>query len=110
MLQVSSNAVAESYVVKQSEIHGQGLFAARRIEAGELIGHYEGPIVSDNGDHVLWVVNDDDFIYGIDGQNELRYVNHAPDANASFYGNELYADRTIESGQEITHHYGNDWD
>jgi SET domain-containing protein len=99
-------------VVKPSRIHGMGLFADQVIEADTLIGVYEGPWVfsdDDNTDHVLWVEDDDGRVYGIDGRNEMRFVNHHVDANAGFFGEELYALRRIEPGEEITHHYGDDW-
>jgi len=96
--------------IRESTIHGMGLFALEHIERGAYIGRYEGPIVNDDGPHVLWVTRDNGFEYGIDGQNTMRFVNHAPKPNASFYEDELYATRMIPAGAEITHHYGDDWD
>jgi len=96
--------------VRPSKIHGMGLFAVDRIERGAMIGRYEGPIVQDDGPHVLWITRDDGAEYGIDGQNIMRYVNHATRPNAAFYEDELYATRVIPAGAEITHHYGDDWD
>jgi SET domain-containing protein len=98
--------------VKQSLIHGMGLFAQRTILEGAQIGLYEGAEVEsdEEGDHVLWIYDEDEEReYGIDGQNETRFVNHCRSANAAFYGEELVALRTISVGEEITHDYGEAW-
>jgi SET domain-containing protein len=98
------------FQVCRSPVHGLGLFATQRIAKGEMIGRYEGPTVDHVGDHVLWVYDEDTGReYGIDGQNELRYVNHSRKPNASFYGDELEALRAIRPGEEITHDYGWEW-
>ncbi len=100
--------------VRRSAIHGQGVFAGSPIPRDALLGLYEGPRVEADspqaeGPYVLWVELDDGEQFGIDGRNELRFVNHSLDPNAAFYGPELYALRDIQVGEEITHHYGDDW-
>jgi SET domain-containing protein len=120
----SINAMAESQTtaavasgqlteVKPSPLHGFGLFAVRHIPADTFLGCYAGPIVydeEDDGEYVLWVLEEDGTGYGIDGRNELRYVNHHADSNAIFYEEELWTTRDIAPGEEICHHYGDDWD
>ena len=96
--------------VKPSPIHGQGLFAAQRIEADTYIGEYLGPHTQIDGPYVLWIEEEDGTLYGIDGRNELRYTNHSGDPNAVMEGEHLYALRDIEPGEEITIHYGPDWE
>ncbi|MEX0886151.1 MAG: SET domain-containing protein-lysine N-methyltransferase [Phycisphaeraceae bacterium] len=96
--------------VKPSPIHGQGLFAATRIEAETYIGEYLGPRTQTDGLYVLWIEEEDGTLYGIDGQNDLRYLNHSLEPNAELEGEELYALRDIELGEEITIHYGPDWE
>ena len=99
--------------IRESAIHGRGLFAAKFIPAGASLGLYEGPRVTedaDDGPHVLWVWVDDETMVGIDGENELRYVNHSTDPNVEFQGPELTALRDIERGEELTHHYGEGWE
>ena len=103
------NGKNDLVVVHKSSIHGKGLFARRAIEADELIGVYEGKRTDEDGPYVLWIYDDKDNLYGIDGANETRFVNHCPDANAAFYGEQLYAMRDIPAGEEITHHYGDEW-
>ncbi len=98
--------------VKQSPIHGMGLFAQATIEEGSTIGLYEGNEVQpgEDGEHVLWIYDEDEEReYGIDGRNETRFVNHSSSANANFDGEELVALRTISAGEEITHDYGEAW-
>ena len=106
-------SVNPGVVIRESGIHGQGLFAARRFRKGEVIGLYEGPRVHDeeeDGDHVLWIYDEEaDLEYGIDGQNETRFVNHSRRPNANFNGEVLEALRAIRSGEEITHDYGEAW-
>lgn len=98
------------YVVKKSRIHGYGLFASRRIKSGELVGWYNGVRTRKDGMHVLWVEEDDEK-YGLDGVNELRYLNHSKRPNAAFWGDELYSVKAIAKGSEITFNYdGHDWE
>ena len=96
-------------VVKRSSIHGKGLFAGQWFGRGDFIGRYEGPRTRRNGTYVLWIFDENGYSYGIDGRNHMRWVNHSSDPNAEFDGDELYALRDIEPGEEITFHYGDDW-
>lgn len=95
--------------VADSPIHGRGLFARRRIETDEYIGTYEGSATDRNGMHVLWLWNEDHERWeGIDGNNEMRFLNHSAEPNAEWWDDDLYALRTIEADEEITFDYG--WD
>jgi hypothetical protein len=97
--------------VDDSPIHGKGLFARTDIAVDTYVGSYEGPATDDDGMHVLWVWNDRrDAWEGIDGKNEMRFLNHSADPNADWWGNELYAIRPISAGDEITFHYGEEWE
>ena len=97
------------YEVKESPIHGKGIFAVREIQKDTLIGTYEGPETYDDGTYVLWCYDEDDKMFGIDGRNDLRFANHSSKPNAIFLGDELVALRAIAPGEEITFHYGEDW-
>jgi SET domain-containing protein len=93
--------------VADSPIHGKGLFAARRLAAGELIGVYEGPRVEEDGTYVLWVEDEPGGDWtGYDGQNDMRFLNHSPVPNAEMDGLHCYALENIPAGQEITIDYG----
>lgn len=94
------------YYKKQSGIHGDGLFSRGKFSEGDYMGEYDGPMVSDNGSHVLWVEKYDDVWVARDGKNLLRYINHSDTPHAEFIGFELYAIRDIEPDEEITVDYG----
>lgn len=112
------------YVVRRSPIHGMGLFAAIPYRRGQRIGTYRGPRTRRDGPHVLWLAEEEPRedlgaladlgleprAIGIDGRNALRYVNHSRTPNAAFYAEELVALRAIAAGEEITFHYGDEWD
>lgn len=96
-------------VVKDSPIHGRGVFARIDIPAFSYIGHYEGQMTDEDGMHVLWLYDEqrDDWV-GVDGENEMRFLNHSEDPNAEWSDLDLYATRWISAGEEITFDYG--WD
>lgn len=91
-----------------SSIHGRGLFAGAAIPSGAYIGFYEGRETVENGMHVLWVQQSDDDgdWLGYDGTNELRFLNHSAEPNCEMDGQELFAARDIEHGEELTIDYG----
>ena len=93
--------------VAHSPIHGHGLFATRPLSEGQLIGVYDGPEVTEDGIYVLWVEGDteDDWI-GHEGQNDMRFMNHADAPNAEMDGLNCYALKNIAADEEITIDYG----
>ncbi|MFT7484926.1 MAG: SET domain-containing protein [Candidatus Paceibacteria bacterium] len=104
----------ERVLVQESLIHGLGLFSAKSMRKGQTIGYYEGKRIETeddfDGDHVLWIFDEEhDHEYGIDGNNETRFVNHSGTPNANFDGERLIALRGIKKGEEITHDYGEAW-
>lgn len=93
--------------VDESPIHGRGLFARKAIAVDTLIGEYEGPTTLTNGMHVLWIWSEERERWeGIDGKNEMRFLNHSDTPNADWWGCELYAIKPIAAGEEITFDYG----
>lgn len=95
--------------VRRSPIHGRGVFATRRIQADQLIGVYEGERTRRNGAYVLWIEEDDGVVVGINGRNQLRFLNHRSKPNAVCWGEELFALKEITPGEEITIDYGEEW-
>lgn len=96
--------------INESDIHGTGVFAATPIKRSTHIGTYEGPVARTDGMHVLWVYEVDSDPVGRDGKNKLRFLNHSAKPNAEFRGFELYSIRAIKKDEEITFHYGEDWE
>jgi SET domain-containing protein len=103
---LSDEQLHQLFYKKESEIHGSGLFARKKINHGDYMGEYDGPVVSENGSHVLWVEKYDDVWVGRDGKNLLRYLNHSADPHAEFIEFKLYALRDIYPDEEITIDYG----
>src|SRR5260370_33816942 len=108
--------------VRDSPLHGLGVFAARRIPRGTRVIEYRGEGVShaeadrrydhkDAGDNraYLFMVDARTVIdAGVDG-NEARFVNHscAPNCESVIENQRVYIDalRTIEPGEELTYDY-----
>jgi len=73
------------------------------------------PQTLQNDTHVLWVEagttadGETDWI-GYDGNNELRFLNHARPPNGEMDGLDLYARRDIKAGEEITIDYGEEFE
>lgn len=96
--------------VRASTIHGRGLFATKRIAKGKLVGVFEGVVTKKDDTHVLWTQDEDDVWHGLRVTNELKYANHSASPNTETDGTHLHALRTIQAGEEITFHYGEEWD
>ena len=94
------------YIVKESDIHGKGLFAACKIKRGDLIGTIKYNPVKEDGPYVLWI-NDNT---GVQVDCDLKYINHNAEPNACYFEDlEVIALKDIHEGEEITHNYGDDW-
>jgi SET domain-containing protein len=90
--------------VAESPIHGRGLFARRRIKAGEVIGKVKGSRTRRDGPHVLWLNEKE----GVHVKCDLRFINHSDRPNACYYDTlEVVALCTIHKHEEITHDYNN---
>jgi uncharacterized protein len=108
--------------VRESPLHGLGVFAARRIPRGTRIIEYVGERVShaeadrryerkEAGDaHTFLFIVDARTVIdaGVDG-NEARFVNHACDPNCESVIEDrrvfIEALRAIEPGEELTYDY-----
>jgi uncharacterized protein len=96
--------------VRSSSIHGMGVFATDTIRRGARIGRYVGYRTQRDGRYVLWVTGDKGEWRGYRGYGRLRFLNHHSKPNSEFRGVDLYATRTIRPGEEITFHYGEEWE
>ena len=119
---VTGNAPLEEagplYVVRRSDVHGQGAFAARHIRRGQVIDEYTGDRityaeaderyklrdVSDNHTF-LYTLDEDTVIDANVGGNDSRFLNHKCDANCAPRIREgrlfFVATRAIRVGEEI---------
>jgi SET domain-containing protein len=95
--------------VRESGIHGKGIFARKRIRTGQRIGRFEGDETRRNGSYVLWLIDAEGSEIGIRGRNALRYLNHGKPPNAEFQDDELYAIRNVQPGTEVLIDYGEGW-
>lgn len=116
--------------VRNSPIHGNGVFAIKRIPAGACVTEYRGEIIdsaelerreverSRNPETPIYFfeIGDGRFIDATlaTENNPARYINHACDENCEARWNpqslrmEIIALRDIDAGEEITFDYGFD--
>jgi SET domain-containing protein len=96
---------------------GLGLFAMEDIEKGQLIIEYTGERITQDqantrGGKYLFEVTDNLVIDGTKRKYIARYINHACKPNAEAEHDEeddriyIRAKKYIQTGQEITFHYG----
>jgi len=103
--------------VRESAVHGRGVYATRFIPEGTRIIEYTGQRVS-------WERATDDendphtFIFGLDngevidptiGGNDARWINHCCDPNCEAIEEDdrifIYATRDVEAGEELFYDY-----
>lgn len=114
-------------VVKNSKIHGRGVYATRRIRRGTRVIEYVGDRIShdeadarydskpeDDGHTFLFVVDDEICIDAGVGGNAARFINHKCDANCeTIIENRrvfIEAIRTIQPGEELGYDYQLTWE
>jgi SET domain-containing protein len=108
--------------VRESALHGQGVFATRRISKGTRVIEYLGERVSHaeadrryegkdahDAHTFLFIVDSRTVIdAGVDG-NDARFVNHAcaPNCESVIENRRVFIDaiRTIQPGEELTYDY-----
>jgi hypothetical protein len=93
--------------IRDSPVHGKGVFATRWFKPGELIGIYEGTLVVDSSDpHVLWLEDEEGRYFGILASGAMGYLNCCASEgsnNAVLSANSpfIYARMNILPGDEI---------
>ena len=109
------------HTVRNSKIHGRGVFAKRPIRKGIRIIEYTGPIVSsdeaeeigvqnENGHShtMLFEIDKDRVINGNEG-GDARYLNHGCDPNCETVqdGDRIFIEalRSIKQGEELCYDY-----
>jgi uncharacterized protein len=122
MTEVKEGEQSAPILVRDSAVHGRGVFATRRIEKGERIVEYLGERVShdeadrryelkdDNDSHTFLFIVDSKTVIdaGTDG-NDARFFNHSCDPNCESVVEKrrvfIEALRTIAPGEEMTYDY-----
>jgi uncharacterized protein len=117
-----NEAAAPPIEVRNSNVHGRGVFATRRIEKGERIIEYLGERVSheeadrryeskeENDSHTFLFIVDSKTVIdaGVDG-NDARFFNHScnPNCESVVEKRRVYIEaiRSIEPGEEMTYDY-----
>lgn len=121
--------MARNLLVRQSKIHGNGVFAARDLPKGLRLIQYRGALRrheeidqcyggdSESGHTFLFTLNEDWVIdANVDG-NSARWLNHScmPNCEAVHYeddadrsNDKVYIEtvRAIREGEELTYDYG----
>ena len=107
-------------IVRGSEIHGKGVFAARAIARGERIIEYKGAVITeeeadnlygaDDTNHTfLFLLDNDMVIDAYRGGNSARWINHSctPNCEPVEEDDRLYihAIRNIKAGDELSYEY-----
>jgi uncharacterized protein len=108
-------------VVRDSLIHGHGVFAARHIPAGTELMEYVGERITKAdslerclaGNVYVFTLDDDWDLDGSVDPNPARFANHSCAPNCESIMDEddriwIIALRDIEPGEEITYNYGYD--
>jgi len=96
-------------VVKNSSIHGKGLFANTHFRRGDLIGTFETVESHRDGKYRIWVEKSNSTIKPYRALNNLKYANHSYRPNTELDGLKMYAIKNVQPGEELTFHYGDDW-
>jgi SET domain-containing protein len=123
-MSMSANGREPLYVVRRSDIHGRGVFAARRIRKGTRVVEYVGEKISnaeaDKRYDDTRMKTHHTFLFTLDsktvidgaigaGGGDASYINHSCDPNceAIITGRKIYihAKRTIEPGEELAYDY-----
>lgn len=95
----------KKFYVKESGIHGKGLFASCDISANEIIGSIKYNPTEEDGPYVLWIEDQ-----GILVDCDLKYINHDASPNACYCDDlNVIALKDIKANDEITHDYGEEW-
>lgn len=114
---------SDSIVVRNSKVHGNGVFAMRKIPEGTFIIEYQGERISEreanrrkqadtgNPYHTFFFsLESGKMIDGASDGNDARWINHSCDPNCEAREEKgrilIYAVRDIKRGEELNYDYG----
>lgn len=90
--------------VKESEIHGKGLFSTEKILKNCVLGKCQVTKTKKQNAYTLWIGNE-----MIDVTCDFKYINHSKKPNVIYYDDlTVVALRNIKPGEELTHQYDPD--
>ena len=115
-LTLSSLRMSKPLLVRQSPVHGTGLFATRQISEGERLIEYQGKRIewkamedTGSGHTFLMGLSDGRVIDGGIRGSRARYLNHSCDPNCEIYETDgrvfVYSRRAVGAGEELTLDY-----
>jgi hypothetical protein len=109
------------HIVRNSKIHGKGVFAKRPIRKGTQVIEYDGDIITvDEADeigiktekghsHTMFFTVDKNRVINGNTGGDAKYINHSCDPNCETvqYGDKIMVEalRSIPKGQELTYDY-----
>jgi SET domain-containing protein len=101
--------------VQPSRIHGSGLFTLEPIRRGEYVISYEGHITRGfKSIYILHLEEENGSWTKIMGTGEAKHINHSgkPNLELDEYSDslEFHALRNIKAGEELTWHYGDEFE
>ena len=110
----------KNLTVKDSSVHGMGLFSTIDHKEGQIITIISGELINadecvkreDEGNVYIFYKDDDEYI-DASNHSQLRYLNHSCNYNCDIDEDEngnliLFAASNIQSGEELTIDYGYD--
>jgi len=87
--------------VKQSDIHGKGLFSTEKILKDAVLGTCKVAKTKEQNAYTLWLGDE-----MIDVTCDFKYINHSKKPNVIYYDDlTVVALRNIKPGEELTHCY-----
>ena len=121
--------MSKLYIIKNSKLHGKGLFAKENIKAGTNVIEYVGEKITkaqsdkiaeiqlkkaeknrDEGQVYIFTLNDKYDINGNVPYNKARLMNHScdPNCDTDIIDDKIWirSFRDIRKGQELTYDYG----
>ncbi len=119
----SASSAKPFYAVRNSRIHGNGVFATRKIPAGTCIVEYQGERINwkeavrrenakpaDCFHTFFFSLDSGKIIDGGSQGNDARWINHACEPNCEAREEDgrvfIYALRDIARGEELNYDYG----
>lgn len=94
-----------NFQIRDSGIHGKGLFATRMVNAGALLGRCVVVPTTRQGPYTLNTEAGDVLVCC-----RFKYINHSTKPNVAYYDDfNVVALTLLRPGDELTHDYGELW-